>query len=64
MTKKLKIAEKPMTRERLVDANCREPLLQRLTRTEAVDLRNNAVAERIEGGYARIRPVDSTRRFR
>ena len=64
MIKKLKIADPPVTRERMVDPNTGRPYLERLANTDAVDLRDNAIVERTEGGYARIRPIDTTRRFR
>ena len=61
---KLKITDPPLTRERLVDPETGRPFLERLAETDAVDLRNNIVIERTEGGYARIHAIDPTRRFR
>lgn len=63
MTKKLIIADPTLTRERLVDPDAGRPFLERLAETDAVDLRDNAVIEWTENGYARIKPIDATRRF-
>ena len=63
MAKKLNIAAPPLTRERLVDPHSGRPIMERLAETDAVDLRDNAVVEWTSGGYARITPIDPTRRF-